>query len=65
MICTHPGGSIRQQGGGVISQGSGVPLIRVLVVQILGLAGSLSKDLHANRPYWIHLSVMCFHEFKN
>lgn len=31
----------------------------------LGFVGLLSKDLHANWPYWIHLSVMCFHEFKN
>lgn len=53
-----------QWGGRVISQGSGVPLTCVLAVQILGCPGSLSKDLHANWCYWIHLGVMCFHKFK-
>lgn len=54
-----------QWGDSVISQGSGVPLTCVLAVQILGWPGSLSKDLHANWCYWIHLSVTCFHKFKN
>lgn len=54
-----------QWGGGGVSQGSGVLLTCVLAVQILGRPGSLSRDLHANWCYWIHLSVMCFHRFKN
>lgn len=54
-----------QWGGGVVSQGSGVPRTCVLAVQILGRPGLLSRDLHANWCYWIHLSVMCFHKFKN
>lgn len=47
-----------QWSGGVISQGSGVSLTCVLAVQIFGRPGSLSKDLHANWCYWIHL-VSC------
>lgn len=40
-----------QWGGGIISQGSVVPLTCVLAVQIFGRPGSLSKNLHAN--WWL------------
>lgn len=53
-----------QWGGVVISQGGGAPLTCVLAVQVFRRRGSLSKDLHANWCYWIHLSVMCFRKLK-
>lgn len=53
-----------QWGRGVISWSCSAAHLRVSFAD-LGRAGSLSKYLHANWCYLIHLSVMRFHKFKN
>lgn len=51
-------------GCGVISRSCSATHLRVRLAD-LGCTGSLSKYLHANWCYLIHLSVMRFHKFKN